>query len=158
MPILTADNLTLRAWQARSAIDACDTPPATIDDLKSRIAARPKSDGKRAVAFVLGPVKETRRATAYGPHFVMGVTDHEHQPEFSPRKSGELRTIESVLSRLLNEFPVDAGFDIVLATIPMIGDSWDAGLKGDFHLRECHAKARRTALAEGLRHVWYLKG
>lgn len=31
----------------------------------------------------------------------------------------------------------------------MFGETWPAGLKADYQLRECRAKSRRTALTEG---------
>ena len=68
-----------------------------------------------------------------------------------------MRPIEQVFASLLEQFPASAGYDVVLATIPDQGEMWLAGLKVDYELRECHAKGRRTALAEGLRHVWYVR-
>ncbi|MBI3861676.1 MAG: hypothetical protein HY290_07250 [Planctomycetia bacterium] len=141
----------------RLAIDNCTVSPKAPAELQARIASRPKSDGMRAVAFVYGPVLEPRRASAYGPHFSMGVTDYVTEKSFSEPVPVGVRTIEDVAADLLHRFPPNAGFEIVLATVPIAGESWPAGLKADYHLRECHAKARRTALAEGLRHVWHVR-
>ena len=157
MPILTADNLATRSRQARFAIDHCTAPPTSIEELHARFASRPKSDGVRAVAWIYGRVAHKLRSTSYGPHFSVGVSDHEAYSSLTSLGSAGLRSIEQVLASLLEEFPVTAGFDIVFATIPMAAEAWPAGLKADYHLRECHAKARRTALAEGLRHVWYVR-
>jgi len=157
MPILTADNLATRSRQARFAIDRCTAPPASVEELQHRIASRLKSDAARAVAFVFGPVTHPLRATKYGPHFAVGVNDHEAFSAFASLGSAGLRSIEQVLADLLKEFPAEAGHDIVFATIPMAAEIWPAGLKADSHLRDCHAKARQTARQEGLRHVWYAR-
>ncbi len=157
MPILTAVNLATRSRQARFAIDRCTAPPASVEELRHRIAARLKPGAARAVAYVFGPVTKPLRATAYGPHFVLGVNDHEGYGAFASLGSAGLRSIEQVLTRLLEEFPAEAGYDVVFATIPMDGDTWRAGLKADSDLRECHAKARQTARQERLRHVWYAR-
>ncbi len=157
MPILTADKLATRARQARFAIDHCTAAPASIEELKSRIAARPIVDGKRAAAYVFGPVESPIGATSYGPHFALGVTDHETPTTFSLHGPFELRSIEDVLADLLEEYPPTAGYDVILANIPATGEMWPAGLKTDYELRECQARARRIALAEGLRHVWYAR-
>jgi hypothetical protein len=85
------------------------------------------------------------------------VSDHEAYSSLTSLGSAGLRSIEQVLAGLLEEFPVTAGFDIVFATIPAAAEAWPAGLRADYYLRECHARARRTALDEGLRHVWYLR-
>jgi hypothetical protein len=155
MPILTADNLATRSRQARFAIDRCTEPPASVEDLRLRIASRLKSDAARAVAFVFGPVAHPLRATTYGPHFAVGVNDHEAYSAFASLGSAGLRSIEQILTDLQEEFPATDGFDIVFVMIPVAGETWPAGLKSDGHLRECHAKARQTARHEGLRHVWY---
>jgi hypothetical protein len=157
MPILTADNLATRSRQARFAIDHCTAPPASVEELHARVSSRLKSDGVRAAAYIFGPVAHPLRATSYGPHFAIGVTDHETYSSFASLGTAGLRSIEQVLTDLQEEFPATAGFDIVFATIPMAAEMWPGGLKADYHLRECHAKARRTALAEGLRHVWYVR-
>ena len=158
MPILTADVLATRSRQARFAIDHCTAAPTSVEELHGRIAARPKGAGVRAVAYVYGPVVPERRATAYGPHFAVGVTDHETFNSLVSVGSSGLRSIEQVLGSLLAEFPTESGYDIVLTTIPVDGETWPAGLKADYQLRECYAKSRRTALAEGLRQVWYARG
>ncbi len=157
MPILTAVNLPTRSRQARFAIDRCTAPPASAEELRHRIALRRKPDAARAVAYVFGAVTQPLRATAYGPHFSVGVNDHESFSAFASLGSAGLRSIEQVLGSLLQEFPAEAGYDIVFATIPMAGDTWRAGLKTDSDLRECHAKARQTARQERLRHVWYAR-
>jgi hypothetical protein len=157
MPILTADNLATRSRQARFAIDHCTAPPASVEELQVRIGSRPKSDGVRAIAWIFGPVEHPLRATSYGPHFSVGVSDHETYSSFASLGSGGLRSIEQVLAGIQEEFPATAGFDIVFATIPMAGETWPAGLKADCYLRECHARARQTARDEGLRHVWYAR-
>jgi hypothetical protein len=156
MPIVTTETLATRSRQVRFAIDHCTAPPITIEELKSRIAARPRADGVRAVAYVYGPNARHQNAPDYAPHFALGVTDHE-SPTLSLNGPFELQSIERVLAELLDEFPATAGYDVVLTTIPMTGETWPAGLKADYELRECHAKARQTALAEGLRHVWYAR-
>lgn len=157
MPILTADNLPTRSRQARFAIDHCTAAPVSVEELRGRISARPKGAGVRAVAYVYGPVAPQLTATAYGPHFAVGVTDHETFNSLASLGTGGLRSIEQVLEGLLTEFPAESGFDIVLTTIPVDGETWPAGLKADYQLRECHAKARRTALAEGRRQFWYAR-
>ena len=48
-----------------------------LGQANARIAARTKGAGVRAVAYVYGPVVPERRATAYGPHFAVGVTDRD---------------------------------------------------------------------------------
>lgn len=73
---------------------------------------------------------------------------------FASLGSAGLRSIEQVLTTLLDEFAPGAGYDIVFATIPIAGETWLAALRSDSHLRECHAKARQTARHERLRHVW----
>ena len=157
MPILTPDVLATRSRQARFAIDHCTAAPTSVEELRGRIAARPTGAGVRAVAYVYGPVAPQLRATAYGPHFAVGVTDHETFNSLASLGSDGLRSIEQVLESLLTEFPAESGFDIVLTTIPADGETWLAGLKADFQLRECHAKARQTALAEGRRQFWYVR-
>ena len=157
MPIITAVNLPTRSRQARFAIDRCTAPPASVEELRLRIASRPKSDAARAAAYVFGPVTHPLRATTYGPHFVLGVNDHEAYSAFASLGSAGLRSIEQVLTSLLEEYPAGAGYDVVFATIPMTGETWLAGLKADSDLRECHAKARQTARHERLRHVWYAR-
>jgi len=157
MPILTADNLATRSRQARFAIDRCTAPPESVEELNARIASRSNSDATRAVAWIFGPVVHPLRVTSYGPHFSVGVSDHETYCSFASLGSGGLRSIEQVLAGLQEEFPATRGFDIVFAMVPMTGDSWPAGLKADYELRECHARARRTAHHEGLRHVWYVR-
>jgi hypothetical protein len=157
MPILTAHKLATRSRQARFAIDHCTAPPTSVTELRARIAARPKSEVARAVVYIFGPVSQQNRATSYGPHFAVGVTDHENLKSFSSQGPIDLRTIEEVLAGILEEFPSTAGHDVVLTTIPATGEMWAAGLKADYDLRECHAKARRIAQAEGLKHVWYVR-
>lgn len=158
MPILTSDNLATRARQARFAIDRCTTPPTSIGELKTRIVARPNPSGTAAAAYVFGPVARSGWVTSYGPHFALGVADYESGSSFASIGSEGLRTIEQTLVDLLKEFPVESGHDVVFATIPATGEMWQAGLKADYQLRECHARARRAALSEGLRHVWYARG
>ena len=63
MPILSADNLATRSRQARFVIDQCTAAPTSVEELRARIAARPKSDRVRAVAYVYGPVAQQIRAT-----------------------------------------------------------------------------------------------
>jgi hypothetical protein len=157
MPILTADNLETRSRQARVAIDGCTVLPASTEELRVRKASRVKPDAVRAVAFIYGPVAHALRATSYGPHFALGVSDDEAYSSFASLGSAGLRSIEQILTDLQEEFPATAGFDIVFTTIPAAGETWPAGLKSDGHLRECHAKARQTARDEGLRHVWYAR-
>jgi hypothetical protein len=157
MPILTTETLATRSRQARFAIDHCTTPPTSIEELKSRIAARPRAGGMQAVAYVYGPNARHLNATDYDPHFAVGVTDHEVAATYSLHGSVELETIEQSLAELLEKYPATAGYDVVLSTIPTTGEMWPAGLKADYELRECHAKARRAALAKGLRHVWYAR-
>jgi hypothetical protein len=158
MPILSTANLATRSRQARFAIDHCTAAPKSAAELHARIAARPKADGTRAVAYVYGPVQAPLRATSYGPLFAVGVTDHEAAPSVSLVGTVGLRSIEQVLGGLLGEFPATFGYDVVLATIPTAGETWPAGLKADCQLRECHAKAGQTARAEGLKRVWYARG
>lgn len=110
-----------------------------------------------AVAYVYGPVAETIRATTYGPHFAVGISDHETLKSFSAHGANDVRPIEQVLAGLLEELPVDGGYDVVLATIQGQGEMWPAGLKVDYELRGCHDKARRAARGEGLRGVWYVR-
>ena len=157
MPILTADNLETRSRQARFAIDGCTAPPASTTELQARKVARVKPDAVRAVAFIFGPVAHPQRASSYGPHFSMGVSDDVAIRSFASLGSEGLRSIEQILADLREEFPATAGFDIVFVTIPAAGETWPAALKSDGHLRECHARARRTAIGEGLRHVWYVR-
>src|SRR5436190_10530010 len=157
MPILTADNLETRSRQARLAIDGCHSPPASTEELRARKASRVKPDAVRAVAFIFGPVALAQRATSYGPHFALGVSDDVAISSFASLGSTGLRLIEQILADLQEEFPATAGFDIVFVTIPAAGETWPAALKSDGHLRECHARARRTAIGEGLRHVWYVR-
>jgi hypothetical protein len=81
------------------------------------------------------------------------VSDHETSATISLSGPVGVCTIEQVLAELLDEFDAAKGFDVVLATIPVAGEAWSVGLKSDHRLRECLAKAGKTARAEGLRHV-----
>lgn len=157
MPILTANNLETRSRRARLAIDGCHFPPTSIQELRARKASRVKPGAVRAVALIYGPVADSQRATSFGPHFALGVSDDVAYSSFASLGSADLRSIEQILTDLQTKFPATAGFDIVFATIPAAGETWPAALKSDGHLRECHAKARRTAIEEGLRHVWYVR-
>src|SRR5436190_21312900 len=104
MPFLTADNLETRSRQARLAIDGRRSPPTSTEELRARKTSRVKPNAVRAVAFIYGPVADSQRATSYGPHFAMGVSDDEAYGPFASLGSTGLRSIEQILTDLQAEF------------------------------------------------------